>query len=112
MHIYIIFSYLCYYFSRYHNGTLLDRKVYKYEEDLVLRDLKPEQSGQYYCKTSSPAGSIKSTPSFLTVIGMCSMDVSVVFLRCYLILHIPSHIVQDVLLAIINHMTGDTCKCW
>ncbi|KAG8003568.1 Cartilage intermediate layer protein 1, partial [Nibea albiflora] len=53
----------------YHNGTLLDRKVYKYEEDLVLRDLKPEQSGQYYCKTSSPAGSIKSSPSLLTVIA-------------------------------------------
>ncbi|XP_039463192.1 cartilage intermediate layer protein 1 [Oreochromis aureus] len=52
----------------YHNGTLLDRKVYKYEEDLVLRDLKPEQSGQYYCKASSPAGSIKSSPAFLTVI--------------------------------------------
>ena len=58
------------YFSRYHNGTLLDRKVYKYEEDLVLWDLKPEQSGQYFCKTSSSTGSIKSSPAFLTVIGM------------------------------------------
>lgn len=58
---------------RYHNGTLLDKKVYKYEEDLVLRDLKPEQSGEYYCKTSSPAGTIKSSPSFLTVIGMHSL---------------------------------------
>lgn len=53
----------------YHNGTLLDRKVYKYEEDLVLRDLKPEQSGEYFCKTSSPAGSIKSSPALLTVIA-------------------------------------------
>ncbi|KAJ0032310.1 hypothetical protein NQD34_002391 [Periophthalmus magnuspinnatus] len=53
----------------YHNGTLLDRKVYKYEEDLVLRDLKPEQSGHYYCKTSSSAGSIKSSPALLTVIA-------------------------------------------
>uniref|UniRef100_A0A665T4J7 Cartilage intermediate layer protein 2 n=1 Tax=Echeneis naucrates TaxID=173247 RepID=A0A665T4J7_ECHNA len=53
----------------YHNGTLLDRKVYKYEEDLVLRDLKLEQAGQYYCKTSSPAGSIKSSPASLTVIA-------------------------------------------
>uniref|UniRef100_A0A672YXL4 Cartilage intermediate layer protein 2 n=1 Tax=Sphaeramia orbicularis TaxID=375764 RepID=A0A672YXL4_9TELE len=53
----------------YHNGTLLDRKLYKYEEDLVLRDLKPEQSGQYYCKTSSSAGTIKSSPAFLTVIA-------------------------------------------
>uniref|UniRef100_H3D6P4 Cartilage intermediate layer protein 2 n=1 Tax=Tetraodon nigroviridis TaxID=99883 RepID=H3D6P4_TETNG len=57
------------YFLRYHNGTLLDKKVYKYEEELVLRDLKPEQSGQYYCKTSSPAGAIKSSPSILTVIA-------------------------------------------
>lgn len=57
-------------FLRYHNGTLLDKKIYKYDEDLVLRDLKPEHSGEYYCKTSSPAGSIKSTPSVLTVIGM------------------------------------------
>lgn len=53
----------------YHNGTLLDRKLYKYEEDLVLRELKLEQSGQYYCKTSSPAGSVKSSPAVLTVIA-------------------------------------------
>uniref|UniRef100_A0A667X915 Cartilage intermediate layer protein 2 n=1 Tax=Myripristis murdjan TaxID=586833 RepID=A0A667X915_9TELE len=53
----------------YHNGTLLDRKLYKYEEDLVLRSLKPEQSGEYHCKASSSAGSIKSTPALLTVIG-------------------------------------------
>ncbi|XP_056132845.1 cartilage intermediate layer protein 1 [Lampris incognitus] len=53
----------------YHNGTLLDRKVYKYEEDLVLKDLKPEQSGQYHCKSSSPAGSIKSSPASLTVLA-------------------------------------------
>ncbi|XP_030640805.1 cartilage intermediate layer protein 1 [Chanos chanos] len=51
----------------YHNGTLLDRKVYKYDEDLVLRDLRPEQSGQYYCKASSLTGSIKSSPALLTV---------------------------------------------
>lgn len=54
---------------RYHNGTLLDRKQYKYEEDLVLWSLKPEQSGQYYCKASSSAGSIKSSPALLAVIG-------------------------------------------
>uniref|UniRef100_A0A667WUX7 Cartilage intermediate layer protein 2 n=1 Tax=Myripristis murdjan TaxID=586833 RepID=A0A667WUX7_9TELE len=53
----------------YHNGTLLDRKLYKYEEDLVLRSLKPEQSGEYHCKASSSAGSIKSTPALLTVIA-------------------------------------------
>ena len=55
---------------RYHNGTLLDRTLFKYEEDLVLRDLKPGQAGHYHCKASSPAGSIKSTQAFLTVIGM------------------------------------------
>ncbi|KAM3875636.1 cartilage intermediate layer protein 1 [Diretmus argenteus] len=53
----------------YHNGTLLDRKVHKYEEDLVLRDLKPEQAGHYHCKASSSAGSIKSSPAFLTVVA-------------------------------------------
>uniref|UniRef100_A0A3P8YXC6 Ig-like domain-containing protein n=2 Tax=Esox lucius TaxID=8010 RepID=A0A3P8YXC6_ESOLU len=53
----------------YYNGTLLDRNVFKYEEDLVLRDLKPEQTGHYYCKASSQAGSIKSSPAFLTVIA-------------------------------------------
>ncbi|CAL8254101.1 unnamed protein product [Merluccius merluccius] len=52
----------------YHNGTLLDRTVFKYEEDLVLRDLKPEQAGHYHCKASSPAGSIKSSQAFLTII--------------------------------------------
>jgi len=65
-----LLSHFCKHLSRYHNGTLLDRKVYKYEEDLALRDLKLEQSGEYYCKTSSPAGSIKSSPARLTVIGM------------------------------------------
>lgn len=54
----------------------MDKKVYKYEEDLVLRDLKLEQSGQYYCKTSSSAGSIKSAPSFLTVIGVYTYSLS------------------------------------
>lgn len=69
----MVISYLMI-FLRYHNGTLLDKKVYKYEEELVLRDLKPEQSGQYYCKTSSPAGTIKSSPSILTVIGKISSE--------------------------------------
>lgn len=56
--------------SRYHNGTLLDRNVFKYEEDLVLRGLKPDQTGHYYCKASSQTGSSKSSQAFLTVIGM------------------------------------------
>ncbi|XP_076134901.1 cartilage intermediate layer protein 1 [Alosa pseudoharengus] len=53
----------------YHNGSLLDWKEYKYEEDLVLRDLRVEQSGQYYCKATSQTGSIKSSQAFLTVMG-------------------------------------------
>ncbi|XP_011471792.1 cartilage intermediate layer protein 2 [Oryzias latipes] len=53
----------------YHNGTLLDRKIYKYEEDLMLQDLKFEHSGEYYCKTSNPAGSIKSSVAILSVIA-------------------------------------------
>ncbi|XP_012671043.1 cartilage intermediate layer protein 1 [Clupea harengus] len=53
----------------YHNGSLLDWKEYKYEEDLVLRDLKVEQSGQYYCKAISQTGSIKSSQALLTVMG-------------------------------------------
>lgn len=54
-------------FQRYHNGTLLNRTIFKYDEDLILRDLKPEQSGQYHCKATSLTGSIKSTSAVLTV---------------------------------------------
>ncbi|KAG7327559.1 hypothetical protein KOW79_009165 [Hemibagrus wyckioides] len=53
----------------YHNGTLLDQKLYKYEGDLVLRDLKPEHTGMYYCKANSLTGTIKSNPAFLTVLA-------------------------------------------
>ncbi|KAG5850719.1 hypothetical protein ANANG_G00085430 [Anguilla anguilla] len=53
----------------YHNGTLLDRSLYKYAEDLILRDLKPGQTGQYHCKATSEAGSIKSSPAFVTVLA-------------------------------------------
>ncbi|KAK3533558.1 hypothetical protein QTP70_023445, partial [Hemibagrus guttatus] len=53
----------------YHNGTLLDQKLYKYEGDLVLRDLKPEHTGMYYCKANSLTGTIKSDPAFLTVLA-------------------------------------------
>uniref|UniRef100_A0A8C1AT71 Cartilage intermediate layer protein 2 n=1 Tax=Cyprinus carpio carpio TaxID=630221 RepID=A0A8C1AT71_CYPCA len=51
----------------YQNGTLLNRTIYKYDEDLILRDLKPEHSGQYHCKATSLTGSIKSTSAVLTV---------------------------------------------
>ncbi|KAJ8277315.1 hypothetical protein GJAV_G00073880 [Gymnothorax javanicus] len=53
----------------YHNGTLLDRSVYKYAEDLILRDLKPAQTGEYHCKATSEAGSIKSSPATVTVLA-------------------------------------------
>lgn len=59
-------------FRRYHNGSLLDWKQYKYEEDLVLKDLRVKQSGQYYCKAVSQTGSIKSTTATLTVMGTYS----------------------------------------
>lgn len=57
--------------QRYHNGTLLNRTKYKYDEDLILRDLKTELSGQYHCKATSLTGSIKSTSAVLTVFGKC-----------------------------------------
>ncbi|XP_069505150.1 cartilage intermediate layer protein 2 [Ambystoma mexicanum] len=53
----------------YHNGTLLDRQVYKYDANLILRKLEPWQSGSYYCKTSNAVGAIKSSVGFLTVAG-------------------------------------------
>ncbi|KAM6962610.1 cartilage intermediate layer protein 1 [Aplochiton taeniatus] len=53
----------------FHNGTLLDRKVLKYEEELVLKDLRPEHAGQYHCKASSFTGSIKSSVALLTVVA-------------------------------------------
>ncbi|KAK6467453.1 cartilage intermediate layer protein 1-like [Huso huso] len=53
----------------YHNGTLLDRQVYKYDNNLLLRDLKPLQAGEYHCKASNEMGGIKSSPAMLTVVG-------------------------------------------
>ncbi|CAM2109155.1 unnamed protein product [Caretta caretta] len=52
---------------RYHNGTLLDRKLHKYNSSLVLQDLGLRQAGFYHCKASTDVGSIKSSPAFLTV---------------------------------------------
>ncbi|KAJ8343499.1 hypothetical protein SKAU_G00308280 [Synaphobranchus kaupii] len=53
----------------FHNGSLLDEKYLKYENTLVLRNLGPEQAGEYYCRASSEAGAIKSKTAVLTVIG-------------------------------------------
>nr|XP_015198795.1 PREDICTED: cartilage intermediate layer protein 1 [Lepisosteus oculatus] len=53
----------------YHNGSLLDRSLLKYDSTLLLRNLKRNQAGEYYCKASNEAGSIKSQPATLTVQG-------------------------------------------
>ncbi|XP_067824739.1 cartilage intermediate layer protein 1 [Heptranchias perlo] len=50
----------------YHNGTLLDTKN---EDNLVLKDLKLWQGGEYHCKVTNGFGSIKSAPATLTVIA-------------------------------------------
>ncbi|MGH0140887.1 UNVERIFIED_CONTAM: hypothetical protein FKN15_049141 [Acipenser sinensis] len=55
--------------GKYHNGSLLNSKLYKYDSTLVLRSLQMSQSGEYYCKASNDAGSIKSQPATLTVIA-------------------------------------------
>lgn len=48
--------------------------MYKNEGDLVLRDLKTDQSGQYHCKASSLTGTIKSQPALLTILGKCRIN--------------------------------------
>nr|XP_033812394.1 cartilage intermediate layer protein 2 [Geotrypetes seraphini] len=53
----------------YHNETLLDKKVYKYDKRLILRNLQPQQAGTYHCKASSNIGVMKSASAHLTVVG-------------------------------------------
>uniref|UniRef100_A0A8C0H5E3 Cartilage intermediate layer protein n=1 Tax=Chelonoidis abingdonii TaxID=106734 RepID=A0A8C0H5E3_CHEAB len=53
----------------YHNGTLLDSSVYKYNSKLVLRNLNIDQAGEYFCKARNDAGSVKSHPAKLSVIA-------------------------------------------
>ncbi|XP_051756162.1 cartilage intermediate layer protein 1 [Ctenopharyngodon idella] len=53
----------------FHNGTLLDRSQYQYDETLVLRNLSLDHIGEYYCRASNENGAIKSKPATLTVIG-------------------------------------------
>ncbi|XP_043946590.1 cartilage intermediate layer protein 1-like isoform X2 [Protopterus annectens] len=53
----------------YHNGTLLDRKIYNYDENLILKQLKSWQRGEYICKASNEIGVIKSSPAYLTVLA-------------------------------------------
>lgn len=49
------------------------------ESSLVLKDLCPEQAGEYYCRASGPSGAVKTKPAFLKIIG--------VFLTIYLNMH-------------------------
>uniref|UniRef100_A0A8C8VQ90 Cartilage intermediate layer protein n=1 Tax=Pelusios castaneus TaxID=367368 RepID=A0A8C8VQ90_9SAUR len=53
----------------YHNGTLLDSSVYKYNSNLVLRNLNIDQAGDYFCKVTNDAGSVKSQAAKLSVIA-------------------------------------------
>uniref|UniRef100_A0A8D2J697 Cartilage intermediate layer protein 2 n=1 Tax=Varanus komodoensis TaxID=61221 RepID=A0A8D2J697_VARKO len=51
----------------YHNGTLLDRKAFKYNSSLVLHNLEAQQAGEYHCKASNEHGAIKSSIAHLRV---------------------------------------------
>uniref|UniRef100_A0ABM5EXD9 Cartilage intermediate layer protein 1 isoform X1 n=2 Tax=Pogona vitticeps TaxID=103695 RepID=A0ABM5EXD9_9SAUR len=51
----------------FHNETLLDPMLYKYKSNLVLKNLKVDHAGQYVCKTSNDAGSVKSQAATLSV---------------------------------------------
>ncbi|KAM3828431.1 cartilage intermediate layer protein 1 [Vipera latastei] len=51
----------------FHNDTLLDPALYKYKSNLVLKNLKMNQAGRYYCKTSNEAGSVKSQSASLSL---------------------------------------------
>lgn len=55
---------------RFHNGTLLDRNQYQYDETLILRNLTLYQMGEYYCRASNENGAIKSKRATLTVTGL------------------------------------------
>jgi len=55
--------------GRYHNGSLLDPSLYKYKNNLILKNLRRDQSGEYFCKASSAGGSAKSQSAKLSVIG-------------------------------------------
>ncbi|KAG7468012.1 hypothetical protein MATL_G00138280 [Megalops atlanticus] len=53
----------------FHNGTLLEVTQTKDDATLVLRNLRMDHAGEYYCRASNEAGAIKSKPATLTVIG-------------------------------------------
>uniref|UniRef100_A0A8C9G579 Cartilage intermediate layer protein n=1 Tax=Pavo cristatus TaxID=9049 RepID=A0A8C9G579_PAVCR len=53
----------------YHNGSLLDPSIYRYKNNLILKNLNRGQAGEYFCKAVSDGGSAKSQPATLSVIG-------------------------------------------
>uniref|UniRef100_A0A4W4GPW5 Ig-like domain-containing protein n=1 Tax=Electrophorus electricus TaxID=8005 RepID=A0A4W4GPW5_ELEEL len=53
----------------FHNGSLLEKSRYHYDNTLVLRNLQLNQAGEYYCRATNENGAIKSKPAMLTVIG-------------------------------------------
>uniref|UniRef100_A0A8D2LUR6 Cartilage intermediate layer protein n=1 Tax=Varanus komodoensis TaxID=61221 RepID=A0A8D2LUR6_VARKO len=53
----------------FHNETLLDPTLYKHKSYLVLRNLTRAHAGQYFCKTSNQAGSVKSQVATLSLAG-------------------------------------------
>uniref|UniRef100_A0A3P9JA94 Cartilage intermediate layer protein, nucleotide pyrophosphohydrolase n=1 Tax=Oryzias latipes TaxID=8090 RepID=A0A3P9JA94_ORYLA len=50
----------------FHNNTVMEMET---DGMLVLRDLRPQQAGEYYCRASGASGTIKSKPATLKVIG-------------------------------------------
>lgn len=60
--------------QRFHNNSLLEKQS---ESTLVLKDLHPEQAGEYYCRASGPSGSIKTKPATLNVVGEFSVTENV-----------------------------------
>ncbi|XP_053573553.1 cartilage intermediate layer protein 1 isoform X2 [Bombina bombina] len=58
----------------YHNGTLLDQSLHKNSDQLILRKLKMNQAGEYYCKAKNEAGFSKSNLATLTLIAEQDMS--------------------------------------
>lgn len=65
IHFIVIYFFLS--TTRFHNNTVMEMQT---EGTLVLRDLRPQQAGEYYCKASGASGTIKSKSATLKVIGM------------------------------------------
>ncbi|KAM8960437.1 cartilage intermediate layer protein 2 [Pelodytes ibericus] len=53
----------------YHNGTLLEKHIFKYEKSLILSNINRTQAGEYQCKASNGLGAIKSAVAQLKIIG-------------------------------------------